>query len=134
MKSAINIAFFFLLLIGSALTLISCGRSQIPSVTTAVYSSEEPQIVKILVPNTGIYRLDSKTLRQADVRGVLDGSTRVSLFNRGNEQPLWVEGTGEDYRLTFIGRASDSEYSKENVYWLVFGEKDGWEIFGEKSS
>jgi len=122
-------AVLILLVVGLAACINACGINQTPVVTATEYTDGESKVLKLYVSETAVYRLDSEFLKEAGVRGVTDSST-VRLFNRGNEQPLWVDGTGDDYRITFFGRESISDYTNENVYWLVIGENNGGELPG----
>jgi len=121
--------------------IAACQRSAVPTPPpgSAMPTSEtpsgthgvkpEPQgpavAVKLHVLEDGIYEL-----HQADLEAAVLGwgdfdPTRLQLLYRGHEQPLWVEGQGHDLTLRFYGRASESRYSAENVYWLQLSSGSG---------
>ncbi len=86
--------------------------------------------VKVLVDHDGFYRLPFETLRQAGVPlNEVDLHT-LRLYLDGQEVALWVPDEephpGEPAEaLFFYGQGARSKYTRENVYWLTWGEGEG---------
>ena len=69
-----------------------------------------------------MYELSTNDLRVAGM--AIDGfvAANFTLYQRGNEWPLWYAGDGSDLSLRFYAQASDSMYSAENISILCQGE------------
>lgn len=78
--------------------------------------------VKVGVGDTGLYRISAAKL--AEVFGLTPAQAQIlvaqralRLANRGKEVPWFGDADG----LLFYGRAVDSLYARDNVYWLTQG-------------
>ncbi len=80
--------------------------------------------VKVLVAEEGIYELRLADLQKLNAGWRQVDPHRLRLTHRGRTQPLWVEADGRSFTLRFYARASDSRYSRENVYWLQVEPED----------
>jgi len=80
---------------------------------------------KVFVVEEGLYEVIGTDLQAAGLGWGDFDPARLQLLYRGQEEPLWVQGRGSDLRLRFYGRASESRYSRENVYWLRLGSGTG---------
>jgi hypothetical protein len=108
----------FLLLLSVLLLglLAACQQSAPPAPVAAA---------KVFVVEEGLYEVTGADLQAANLGWGDFDPARLQLLYRGQEEPLWVQGRGSDLRLRFYGRASESRYSQENVYWLQLGEGPG---------
>ncbi len=122
------------LLLTMAFLLSSCGTRQIPTKTAVAGEPPEIQIAKIYLSETGIYQVDADVLKKAGLTAAIRDPSNLRLYQRGNEQPVSIQGTGDDLRIYFLGEARDSAYTIENVYWLVSSEAAGWWQAQEKST
>jgi hypothetical protein len=86
-------------------------------------------VIKVFTSDAGMYEVKQKELTQIGVEANQLVSGNVSLYHRGLKLPVWVEGEGANSVVRFYAQKSDSLYSNENVYLMVFG-KDiplpGW--------
>jgi hypothetical protein len=80
---------------------------------------------KVFVVEEGLYEVTGADLQAASLGWGDFDPARLQLLYRNQEEPLWVQGRGNDLRLRFYGRASESRYSWENVYWLRLGSEPG---------
>jgi len=94
----------------------ACRRAEPPAPAVAA---------KILVVEQGLYEVSGADLQTAGLGWGDFDPARLQLLHRGQEEPLWVQGRGRDLRLRFYGRASESRYARENVYWLRLAEEPG---------
>ncbi len=85
---------------------------------------------KVSVVQDGIYRLTYQDLSAAGVpASTLDPRT-LQLYSMGSEIPIRVIGE-EDRRfddgdsVLFYGQGVSNKYTKENVYWLTYGQTAG---------
>jgi hypothetical protein len=117
----------WMLLLLSALfssLIAACDRP-----TAELPPKTEPQTpasaAKIFVVEEGLYQVTEADLEAAGLGWGDFDPTRLQLLYRGQEEPLWVQGQGDDLLLRFYGRASESRYARENVYGLRLGEGAG---------
>ena len=89
--------------------------------TIPVKTKVELQPLKIFVAERGMVQITAQELKaqQVNVDG-LDLRT-LSLTLRGEPQPLWITGSGNELRLNFFGNSADSVYTSQNVYVLQTG-------------
>ncbi len=79
--------------------------------------------LKLLVDQSGIYRLTGREIRKAELAYSRPEQLQLSLA--GKQVPVWIDGRGDDFGLVFYGAAADSFYTRQNVYWLSAGAGDG---------
>lgn len=107
----------------------TCGARSDPR--TPAYL--EPPAVRLFIERSGVYQLSGNELQAAGCE--LDGMDAASprLFRDGRELPIEVVG-GEDGSLDaqdvirFYAEATDSVYTRYNVYWLTLGNGPGLRI------
>lgn len=91
--------------------------------------------LKIITEDEGIYRVTSDDLKKLGLGGWMDNYSEMRLYQRGIEQPYWIEGRGKDAGIIFYGNKNQSVYTEENIYWLTYGshiaEKLSWKISPE---
>ena len=94
------------------LFIISCGL--LPTET-----STEILPVKVLVSDSGMYKITAKDLRNVgwDVEQI--NTDNLMMTHRGKSVPFFVAGEGNTLELTFFGQAIDSSYTNFNVYFLT---------------
>lgn len=111
----------------AAAWLRSPGGGEEPA--QATLQSASPRL-KILVEETGIHRLTYAALAAAGVPvDALDPRT-LALSHLGQEAALQVEGEADgvfdpEDAILFYGQAIDSPHTRQNVYWLSWGEAEG---------
>jgi hypothetical protein len=72
-----------------------------------------------------MYELTAADLEEAGLGWRDVDPTQLRLFYRGDQQPLWIQGEGDKLTLRFYGQASESRYTRENVYWLQLEQAGG---------
>lgn len=110
-----------------------------PPIKPPEYSVGYPK-VKIYTTQQGLYRLGWDALWNAGFYDIswLDPRT-LGLYNKGKEIAIRVVGETDgifnryDY-IEFYALTNDSKYSKENVYWLTYGETAGMRMENLSSS
>ncbi|NJK82318.1 MAG: hypothetical protein HC914_21695, partial [Chloroflexaceae bacterium] len=73
-----------------------------------------PTAIKLYILEDGMYEIGEADLPAWNA-ATLQGAT---LYHRRHPVPVWIVEDNEGVRLRFYGQASDSRYSRENVYWL----------------
>jgi len=110
-----------------------------------------PVIFKIIVEETGLYKVTYDELAEAGfpVSGV--NSQNLALFNKGKETPLFINGVengslGQNAYLEFWGEKNEKTFldlypdvysdpfSDKNVYWLVEKNSSGLRLVEESGS
>ncbi len=86
--------------------------------------------VKVVVDHDGLYRLPFETLRQAGVPLDEVDLHTLRLYLDGQEVAIWVPDENPHpgdpaEALFFYGQGARSKYTRENVYWLTWGEGEG---------
>jgi len=94
----------------------------------------QPLVFRIQVSEPGVYRITDDMLRAAGATGNQVDPLALRLFHRGIEQNLWVSGDRDDFELHFLGSASESSYSSENIYLLTTAGQEGWWAAGKGTS
>ncbi|MDM8532177.1 C25 family cysteine peptidase [Anaerolineales bacterium HSG25] len=79
--------------------------------------------LKLLVEETGFYRLGYANLQQAMPTLLAVDPNRLEIATQGQPISIWFEGDDDavfeaDESLLFYGKAIDSIYTKHNLYWL----------------
>ncbi|NOZ26518.1 MAG: hypothetical protein GXP39_00505 [Chloroflexi bacterium] len=100
----------------------SASTSEEPRPRTTPEGSSPGERLRIVIREGGLYGIDGDELRSLGIDPERAGELR--LTHRGQPIPFQWIGQGEDRRLVFYGRPSDSIYSPENVYWLERGEAE----------
>jgi hypothetical protein len=93
-----------------------------PASRKALRQAGPASAVKVGVGDTGLYRISAAKLAEVFGLTPAQAQTLVSqralrLANRGREVPWFADADG----LLFYGRAVDSLYARDNVYWLTQG-------------
>ncbi|MFQ5596143.1 MAG: hypothetical protein ACE5HA_18530, partial [Anaerolineae bacterium] len=83
------------------LFVASCTSSPSP----ASDAQEPAAAAKIFVSDDGVYELTAADLEEAGLGWHGVDATQLRLFNRGDQQPLWVQGEGDKLALRFYGQA-----------------------------
>ncbi len=108
-KRILGILFLFLVFPWIA---VSCRKNN------ADPNSQNPTI-KIFISGSGIYRIEAGQLNKLgwDIADI--NPDQVVLLNKGIAVPFWIEGSGNDLELQFYGEEVNSNYTNENVYFLI---------------
>jgi uncharacterized repeat protein (TIGR01451 family) len=102
-------------------------QAAIPAMATA--PSDAPRL-RLLLRETGLYRLTYAQLAAAGAPvDALDPRT-LALSHLGQEAAIQVEGEADGSfdptdAILFYGQAIDSPHTRQNVYWLSWGEAEG---------
>ncbi|HEY81284.1 MAG TPA: hypothetical protein G4O05_09455 [Caldilineae bacterium] len=122
-----------LLMMLLSLAMITAGLLGSPAPALADPGSHWPPpepAFKILVDETGVYRLTYDDLASAGLPlDALDPRT-LQLFNQAQEIAILVEGEQDGQfdrgdAIIFYGEAADTRYTDTNVYWLTYGHATG---------
>ncbi len=92
----------------------------------------EPHAFKLVIRQEGLYRLSYEDLLAAGWPSNRIASTRLQLFHRGREVPLWLQDDGDSLfeageELLFFGKppagenAFYNDFTPDNFYWLTAG-------------
>ena len=113
----------------AAILLVSCTNAPPnngtngPKPADAAINSNDA--IKIVVDEAGIYELNYSDLYDLHAEQILITPNNFSLLNMGYEQNFWVNGEGKEAKLYFYASEVPSQYTRENVDWLV---PDGLEM------
>jgi hypothetical protein len=101
--------------------------------------------VKVYIEETGVYSLSHEELVDAGLEpGELDSSL-IGMRNQGERVPIWIEDGGDGSfgpgdTIEFVGMRLSSkglyyhEYSKLNVYWLSFDDRQSLRMTARTST
>lgn len=106
------------LMAGGYLIFRPSSSNSLGEVETPAHDS---MALKIYIAQEGMYEISAQDIKDAGYVGDVANNANIELINDGVLQPFWLEGNGQDLRIRFYGKPSDSQYSNENVYWLVSG-------------
>jgi hypothetical protein len=123
----------FLTTIFPLLTLLflSAACNKLPPPTAP--SGKSPEAIKIYTQDPGIYEITAQDLQNLGLPLDTLNPENFQLYLRAAEQPLWISGQAADLKLRFYAEASQSLYSRENVYWLAT-QSGGVPLLGPDSS
>lgn len=103
---------------------ITSGETRMtPLERSVVATSSFQEGLKIVLNQTGIYRITYNDLVQAgiDIDSTDTGAFR--LFNKGNECSFKIVQAGSDFGhgdyIEFYGEELDTQYTASNVYWFI---------------
>lgn len=113
-----SLPYLLLSFIPLSLLLAACSSNNPPLPAPSGMPGEPPRSLKISIADEGMYEVTSADLRAFLPSPAELDPTAMRLFNRGLEQPLWVQGEGENLRLRFYAQPTDSRYLRQNVYIL----------------
>jgi hypothetical protein len=112
--------------------ILNYAPGQVPWGTAPAPVGSRPQglrlgkeTCKILVDTDGVYEIDRRDLANAGLPVDTIDPRSLKIFNMGTELPIRVVGEEDgildegDY-LEFFGPAGTSEFSRTNVYWLIW--------------
>jgi|GEM_PF-594189 len=99
---------------------VNSGDEATASPNPALPTASQALPVLVYVEEEGFYQIDQADVESFGIR--LSPGNDIYLYNLGEEQPFWLADDASQPGIRFFGRASNSLYSKENVYWLVQGE------------
>lgn len=106
----------------AGLLLYGCRGAEDQTVIATQDGKSLVSCIKIYTLGNGVYGLRASDLRDAGMAIDDLAPAKLTLYQRGNEWPLWYTGQGSDLSLRFYAQASDSMYSAENIYILCLGE------------
>jgi len=78
--------------------------------------------LKIVTRESGMYQIGAEALKPQKIKPEIFTLDGLKLSSRGQEVPFWIMGQGEETRLVFYAEEGKSEYTRENIYWLVLDE------------
>ncbi len=112
------------LILGLVFILFSVGGVfwSITQISEAKPSSEDADVIKILIEHEGMYRIPVAELQQFGWENVDPAS--LGLTNGGEPYPFVVTGEGADLQIIFYGRAPDAtllRYTPYNAFFLSLG-------------
>jgi len=120
------------LLSALSLLLAACGAIFTPGDRSNQDSTDSPGLpqvrsLKISIVDEGIYQLSAQDLISAGHGKFIEDVSQLSMYSRWGEQPFWTDGQGENLVLRFYGIPYESEYTRENVYWLTLEDGYPWD-------
>jgi len=92
-----------------------------PEAVRVPTSEKRPKPVKLIVVDTGVYRIRMQDLSRFGWHPAL--LPTCSLTSGGTSIPHWLDGVGRDAALCFFAKAADGRYTPYTAYILQPGNK-----------
>lgn len=120
--------FIFSLILLSGCSILQSRDKPVLEQPNKTQETKSFTALKIYIEQDGMYQLGLSDLSDYGLENYSIDPANLRLIHQGYEQPLWIDGEGEELMLRFYGESSKSRFSRENVYWLV---TEQWEMANE---